>query len=95
VREVEQRDDQRLRALGEAVRQIRLERGIDTAALAAALGVKPTRIEALEAGESDPRFELLLALAEALGVRPSALTIRAEALQGGDPGASLSGRRGR
>lgn len=50
------------------------------AELASAAGVELTRLQALEAGRLDPPYELLVALAGSLGVRPSAFVIRAEAL---------------
>lgn len=70
-----------LLVLGEAFGQVRAERGLSTGELAAATGIARTRIEALEAGRLNPDYELLLTLARALGVMPSALAIRAEAIQ--------------
>jgi transcriptional regulator with XRE-family HTH domain len=67
--------------LGQAIGQLREERGLSKAELAAATGSEQTRIQALEAGQLDPDYELLLALAEALGIRPSAFVVRAEELQ--------------
>jgi hypothetical protein len=45
------------------------------------------RIQALEAGRLDPDYVLLVRLAKALGVRPSALVLLAEghASEGGGP----------
>ena len=48
--------------------------------LAATSDVELAQLRALEAGRVDPTYELLLTLAEALGVRASAFVIRAEAL---------------
>jgi transcriptional regulator with XRE-family HTH domain len=83
-----QREQQQLLALGRALRQIRGERGMDVAQLAAAAGVDLRRIAALEAGRLNPAYELLLALAEVLGVPASELVVRAEALSADfeDPG---------
>lgn len=67
--------------LGKAIAQIRAERGLSVGELAAATGVEIARVQALEAGQLDPDYELQLALAEGLGVQPSALVIRAEELQ--------------
>jgi transcriptional regulator with XRE-family HTH domain len=67
--------------LGQAIGQLREERGLGKDELAAATGSERTRIQALEAGLLDPDYELLLTLAEALGIRPSAFVIRAEELQ--------------
>jgi transcriptional regulator with XRE-family HTH domain len=66
--------------LGKAIGQIRAERGLSVGELAAAAGIEIERVQALEAGQLDPDYELLLTLAEGLGVRPSALVIRAEEL---------------
>jgi transcriptional regulator with XRE-family HTH domain len=46
--------------------------------LAGAAGVELAQVRALEAGQVDPTYELLLVLAEALGVRASAFVVRAE-----------------
>jgi transcriptional regulator with XRE-family HTH domain len=59
--------------------------------LAAAIGNEQTLIRALEAGRLDPSYELLLALAQGLGVRPSVFIIRAEELKARR---QASGRRG-
>ena len=75
-----QRERQELFVLGRAIAQIRKERGVTAAGLAAAIGVHLNQIRALEAGRLDPGYELLLALADGLGVRPSTFVIRAEAL---------------
>lgn len=76
-----ERESQRhLRSLGEAVRQLREERGSSSAELASALGVQKAYVQELEAGARDPDFEMLFALAPALGVRPAALIGRAEEL---------------
>jgi transcriptional regulator with XRE-family HTH domain len=66
--------------LGRAVAQVRHERGVAAAELAVAAGVELTVVQALEAGRLDPPYELLVMLAQSLGVRPSAFVIRAEAL---------------
>jgi transcriptional regulator with XRE-family HTH domain len=85
---VGQREQQQLLALGRALSEIRGERGMGVAQLAAAAGVDLRRIAALEAGRVNPAYELLLALAEALGVPASELVVRAEALSADfeDPG---------
>lgn len=49
--------------------------------LATAGDIPTRRLQALEAGRLDPAYELLLALADALGVQPSALIIRAEEIR--------------
>jgi ribosome-binding protein aMBF1 (putative translation factor) len=69
-----------LRALGLAIRERREQRHLSRAELAAQTRVTAERIGALERGSSDPDYELLLALADALGVGVGALFTRAEAL---------------
>lgn len=64
--------------LGRAVRRIREERGISVDELARASAIHRQRILALETGHLDPTYEQLLALADALGVQPSALVVSAE-----------------
>jgi transcriptional regulator with XRE-family HTH domain len=75
---------QDLLVFGKALRAVREERGLGAGELAAASGVPQARIAALERGELDWHFELLMELAEGLGIRPSELFVRAEKL--GDRG---------
>jgi transcriptional regulator with XRE-family HTH domain len=75
-----QRKQERL-LLGQAIGQIRSERGLTVGDLADATGTGQTLIRAVEGGRHDPTFELLIALAGGLGVRPSAFVIRAEELK--------------
>ena len=70
--------EQELAALGRAIRQLREEQSISRSALAQAAEISRRHLDALEAGRSDPPFDLLLALADGLGIRPSALFSRAE-----------------
>ena len=70
-----------LRALGEAVRVLRQQRALTCAQVAAAASVEAQRIEAIEAGELDPSYELLLALARGLGVAPAGLLGQVEELE--------------
>jgi transcriptional regulator with XRE-family HTH domain len=60
---------------------MREQRGLSTPELAAAGGMLPRRLQALEAGRLDPAYELVFALADALGVRPSVLITRAEGIR--------------
>jgi len=69
-----------LALLGEAVRELREQRGLSQGELAAASGVPERRIKALEAGRVDPDFVLLYSLARVLGVRAGSLVLRAEEL---------------
>jgi transcriptional regulator with XRE-family HTH domain len=74
--------------LGEAIAQIRAERGLSRGELAAKSGLELTSIEALESGGLDPRFDLLLTLAACLEVELSDFVLRAEALQGDGQGSA-------
>ncbi len=78
--------DPELAGLGHAIRQVREQYGMSKKALAAAAGIEPERLDALEAGQLDPAYDLLIALAAGLGVRPSTLVIRAEQLEDTDRG---------
>jgi transcriptional regulator with XRE-family HTH domain len=69
-----------LARLGQAVRELREQHGLSRSELAATVGVGERRIHALEDGRLDPDYVLLVRLAKALGVRPGALLLRAEAL---------------
>jgi transcriptional regulator with XRE-family HTH domain len=71
---------QDLLILGEAIREARERRGLTVSELAAGARLSPTRLAALEAGQVDPAFGLLLALAETVGVRLSTIFMRAEQL---------------
>lgn len=67
-----------LAVLGQATREIRDERGISSEDLATAAGIAHNQLRALEAGQLDPDYDLLLDLADGLGIRPSTLVIRWE-----------------
>jgi DNA-binding XRE family transcriptional regulator len=77
-------DDPSLLALGRAVQLIREQQGVGATELAEASGVSLERVEALEAGQLDPAYELLLNIADGLGARPSTLIVLAEQLQKSD-----------
>jgi transcriptional regulator with XRE-family HTH domain len=81
-----------LARLGAAVRVLREERRLSRRELAAAAGIGERRIAALEAGALDADYVLLVRVAKALGVRPSALVLVAEgrASEGAGPTDSLS-----
>ncbi len=70
---------QDLLILGTAIRELRKHHGL-TSNLATATGVTPAHITALENGQLDPDYELLLELAQSMGIRPSAFFLRAEEL---------------
>lgn len=56
------------RLLGERLKRLRAERGLSQEALAAKAGISRVTIARLEAGEQDPHYETLLALAQGLTV---------------------------
>jgi putative transcriptional regulator len=74
-----------LRGLGLAVRERRQQRQLSQASLASAVGVARQRVGALERGQLNPRYELLLALADVLEVQVGELVTRAERLAKEDP----------
>jgi len=60
-------------ALGRMVRATREQKGMSVAELAAAAGFKGRRLLRIEAGELDPRYDGLIALADALGIPAAAI----------------------
>jgi len=70
-------DKNALRAFGAAVNELRTERNMSVSELATAAGTTTKRIERLEAGQLDPPFDLMLAVADALSVRVSTIIFRA------------------
>jgi transcriptional regulator with XRE-family HTH domain len=62
------------------VREVRERRGLSAHDLAAASGVAPARVAALEEGQLDVDFEGLLALAKGLAIPPTVFFVRAEEL---------------
>lgn len=73
--------DADLLVLGRAIRGMREQQGMSADELAGATGMNRQRIDALETGHLDPTYELLLALADGLGIQPSALVTLAEQLR--------------
>jgi ribosome-binding protein aMBF1 (putative translation factor) len=69
--------------LGKAIRHDRQRLGLSEAEFARKVGVGKRLIVRLEAGATDPDYELLLALARALGIKPSALIGRAREAKDG------------
>ncbi len=63
-----------------AMRAVREERGVSVADAAAGAGVSPGRLASVEAGRREPDYELIVQLADALGVKPVAFVHRAEVL---------------
>jgi transcriptional regulator with XRE-family HTH domain len=59
--------------LGATFRQVREREGISVADLTARTGINARRISNLEAGRLDPTYDVLIALADGMGVRVSEL----------------------
>jgi transcriptional regulator with XRE-family HTH domain len=72
-----------LRFLGEAIREIREQRGLSPGELASAIGVSRARLVALEEGRVEPDYLLLVAVSKGLGGRTS-IFLRAEELAAKD-----------
>jgi transcriptional regulator with XRE-family HTH domain len=58
---------------GEQLRMVREQQQLTVADLAERSSISPTRVAKLEAGLTDPRFDVLVALSRGLGVGLSAL----------------------
>jgi transcriptional regulator with XRE-family HTH domain len=58
---------------GEQLRLVREQQQLTVAELAERSSISPTRVAKLEAGLTDPRFDVLVALSRGLGVRLSVL----------------------
>jgi transcriptional regulator with XRE-family HTH domain len=70
-------------AFGQAIRQLREERGITQEALALECGLDRSYVGGIERGERNPSLKNILIIIEALGVSPTALFERFEELSGG------------
>lgn len=69
--------ERKLLLLGETVRGLREQGGLSVGELSSATGVEEARIVALEEGLLDPDYDLLLTLAEGIGVPDTAFYVRA------------------
>ena len=78
--------EQELAAFGQAVRELREQRGMSLDALASASRLprgrkmSSRRIGRIEAGEVDPHYDEMVALAEALDITPGKIIVYAEQL---------------
>ncbi len=70
-------------ALGQAIRELRGQRGLTQRQLADAADVNETWISHIEAGRTNPAWGTVVRIAAALGVSVSALALRAESLPDG------------
>jgi transcriptional regulator with XRE-family HTH domain len=73
-------DEHDLRVLGRAIRELREERRLGLAALAAAADIPEPALAAIEAGRRDPGYRRLRRLAAALDLTSTALLLRVEEL---------------
>lgn len=67
-------------AFGDAIRQLRIERGLSQEALALACGLDRTYVSGVERGERNPSLTSVIKIADALRAQPSAIHARAEVL---------------
>jgi transcriptional regulator with XRE-family HTH domain len=68
-------------ALAEAMRAMRVERGVSVADAAAGAGVTPAHLVAVEEGRREADYELIVRLADTIGVRPAEFIGRAEDME--------------
>ena len=74
--------DPDLVVLGRSIRELREEHGMSNADLAVAARLTPERLAAIEAGDVDVTYDVIVELAAGIGVRPAQL-IRRVADNGG------------
>jgi DNA-binding XRE family transcriptional regulator len=70
-------------AFGRAIRELREERGTSQEAFALSCGIDRSHYGGIERGERNPSLSHILKVADALGVRPSEIHVRAERLVSG------------
>jgi transcriptional regulator with XRE-family HTH domain len=68
-------------AFGGAIRELRQERGISQEAFALKCGIDRSHYGGIERGERNPSLGTVFKIADALGVLPSAIYLRAEQAQ--------------
>ena len=67
-------------AFGQAIRELREERGISQEAFALKSGIDRSHYGGMERGERNPSLTSIIKIANALGVQPSEIHARAEHL---------------
>ena len=72
-------------ALGQALAQLRRQRGISQTALAAETGLHRAYIGGIESGQRNPTWQTLATLCQGLDASLSDLVLLSEALDDGDP----------
>ena len=75
-------DEQARAILGQAIREAREQQDQSVSELSASTGISEQTIAGIEAGQTESDLELLLALGDGLGVRPSSFFVRVEELEG-------------
>lgn len=68
-------------ALGQAIRSRREAAGLSQEAFAASAGLDRTHYSAIERGERNPSYAVLLSISEMFGIEFSVLELEAEALR--------------
>jgi transcriptional regulator with XRE-family HTH domain len=68
-------------AFGQAIRELREERGISQEAFALKSGIDRSHYGGMERGERNPSLTSIIKIANALDVRPSDIHARAERIQ--------------
>ena len=80
-------------AMGRAIKVVRTEQGIERRELAEKAGISYSYLAEIENGNKPPSSQVLLAIAEALGLRPSELHATADSLPDRTMGESRSSLR--
>ena len=68
-------------AFGQAIRELREERGISQEAFALKCGIDRSHYGGMERGERNPSLTSVFKIADALGTPPSQIHVRAEQIQ--------------
>lgn len=66
------------RAVGEVIRQLRVERRLSQEVLSGLAGIARSHLAMIESGAKQPNFETIWRLANALNLRPHELVLRIE-----------------
>lgn len=78
-------------ALGQAIRQLRVERGLSQERLGLDAGLDRTYVSSIERGHRNPTFDTLVKIADVLGVGPGDLLARWQEISGWQPGGAAPG----
>lgn len=69
------------RALGEAIREVRQERGLSQEAVALDADMEPSWLSHIERGRRNPSWSTVQRIAAAIGIQVSGLALRAEQIE--------------